>query len=355
MIKSTLNYKLINTFLIVFMIYLVYQTKAFWFTFINIIFSIAVPFLIAFMISYALYPILCYLIKKGLSKRLSIFIILFTIISIILSIIIFVVPSIFSQIGDIFGNIIGFFKKINFDYNLSFYGIEENIDNIFNTILEKFSKNISVGAVNMIGFSLSFITKVFIVFTAFIYFLIDMDKIRLSIKKFLKRKSKKIYRYVVILDIEMTKYLGGFLKIAIISFFEYFIIYLIIGHPNYFLLGTLASIGNLIPYFGGICVNIIAAITALSVSSKLFIKTIIIFVIFSMIDGYVINPYVFGKSNKLHPLIVILSVFSGGILFGNMGVIISLPLAIILISTYKYFKKDISTIGKKTIKKKRKI
>ena len=37
-----------------------------------------------------------------------------------------------------------------------------------------------------------------------------------------------------------------------------------------------------------------------------------------------------------------MSVFAGGILFGIAGIIISLPLAIIIITTIKYFKSDIN-------------
>ena len=37
---------------------------------------------------------------------------------------------------------------------------------------------------------------------------------------------------------------------------------------------------------------------------------------------------------------MILSVFAGGILFGIMGIVISLPVAILLIATYKFYKQD---------------
>ena len=151
---------------------------------------------------------------------------------------------------------------------------------------------------------------------------------------------------------EMEKYLSGFMKIVLISFLEYTIIYSIIGHPNALLLGGLASFGNLIPYFGGIITNIIAAITAFVISPALFIKTCIVFMIFSSIDGYVINPLVYGKTNKVHPLIVISSVFIGGILFGIIGIIIALPLSILIIATIKFFKNDLIKMKEKRAKNK---
>ena len=100
-------------------------------------------------------------------------------------------------------------------------------------------------------------------------------------------------------------------------------------------------IANLIPYFGGIINNVVAAVTAFVISPTLFFRTIIVFVVLSMVDGYVINPIVYGKTNKVHPLVVIMSVFAGGILFGILGIIISLQLAIIIITTIQYFKDDV--------------
>ena len=62
----------------------------------------------------------------------------------------------------------------------------------------------------------------------------------------------------------------------------------------------------------------------------------------STLDGYVINPLVYGKTNQIHPIITILSVFIGGALFGVAGIIFSLPFAIVLVTTYKFFKEDIA-------------
>ena len=64
-------------------------------------------------------------------------------------------------------------------------------------------------------------------------------------------------------------------------------------------------------------------------------------------DSYVINPTVYGKTNSMHPLVTIIALFAGGILFGILGVFISFPLAIIVVTTYKYYKEDITRNIKK--------
>ena len=100
-------------------------------------------------------------------------------------------------------------------------------------------------------------------------------------------------------------------------------------------------ITQLIPYFGGIITNIIAAITAIVVSPALLIRTIITFCILSVVDGNIIGPLVYGKTNNVKPVIVIMSITAGGILFGLPGIIISFPIAIIIIATIKFYKEDI--------------
>ena len=287
------------------------------------------------------------LIDKNIPKSLAILLVVGGVFALISIIIALITPTIMSQLTSLFNGIISFLKELSVEYNVNFKDIQNTLSVSFNDTLEKLGTYISNGALSFIGISIDYISKIFIVLASFVYFLADMDKIRKFIKEYLSHKSKKIYNYVLTLDDEMRRYIVGFMKIVIISFFEYSLVYTLIGHPNALMLGTLAALGNLIPYFGGIITNIIAAITAFVISPALFIKTCIVFIIFSAVDGYIINPFVYGKTNKVHPLVVIISVFAGGILFGVLGIVISLPCAIIIITTFKYFKKDILKINKK--------
>lgn len=347
MIKNRINFKLVNAVLFILAIFLIYQSSDLWIGIIKLIFNILLPFLIAFVIAYAFYPVVKKLIDKNIPKSLAILLVVGGVFALISIIIALITPTIMSQLTSLFNGIISFLKELSVEYNVNFKDIQNTLSISFNDTLEKLGTYISNGALSFIGISIDYISKIFIVLASFVYFLADMDKIRKFIKEYLSHKSKKIYNYVLTLDDEMRRYIVGFMKIVIISFFEYSLVYTLIGHPNALMLGTLAALGNLIPYFGGIITNIIAAITAFVISPALFIKTCIVFIIFSAVDGYIINPFVYGKTNKVHPLVVIISVFAGGILFGVLGIVISLPCAIIIITTFKYFKKDILKINKK--------
>ena len=341
MLKNKIDFKLINLAIIVLIVTLLYLSKGLWGYIFGKILSIGFPFLIAFVIAYALYPYIEKLINKKVPKGVSVAIVVVLMILIFALAITLVFPVIFDQMGSLFNTILVFIKEMSIKYDLDVTSLQNTLSNAFNEIIKNVSIWISNGVVSVITTSLSYLSTFIIILAASIYFLKDMDSIRSNMKVFFRRKGKKTFNYIKALDDSMQNYLNGFTKIIMISFFEYSIAFLVIGHPNAIMLGFLASIGNLIPYFGGLFTNIIAIITAFVVSPGLFIRTLIVFLVLSMLDSYVINPYVYGKTNEIGPIAVIFSVFAGGILFGIIGIIISLPLAIIIITTVKYYKEDI--------------
>lgn len=338
---SRLNYKLINLALIAITIFFVYKTGNLWMGITDKIVKIMVPFLFAFALAYALHPFLQLLMKK-VPKWLGVLIIVLLILALIGFVIYIISTVLVGQLTALFDSLIKFVNKIsemNFDINVA--GLEKDLSSIFKTVLAKVGEVVSNGAINIIGTSLNIFSKFLIGAAAFVYFLIDMDKIRNGIKNFFKKRKAKTFTYVKELDNQMRRYLSGLVKVMLISIVEYTLAYTIIGHPNALLLGFLAGVANLIPYFGGMANNTLAAITAFVVSPSLFIKTIITFIVLSMVDSYVINANVYGKTNSIHPLIVIISVFAGSTLFGIMGIVISFPLAILIVTTYKHYKDDL--------------
>ena len=206
---------------------------------------------------------------------------------------------------------------------------------------------------------MDFVTKFIIIYIVSIYFLAGMDNIRNNVKSLLKKKNNKIFNYVKAIDKELGQYLQGLVIFMVIQLFEYCFLFWVVGHPNWLLLGILASITTVVPYFGGLITNIIAVILASVVSTPVFIATLAICLICPNIDGYVISPRVYGKTNNINPLWTIFSVFVGGALFGFIGILIALPVYIIINRSYHFFKEDIKDkiddikVSKRTTKKKK--
>lgn len=342
MIKDKIDYKLINIAVIALIIYLVYHTGNLWLGILGKIGQMALPFFLAFVVAYALYPFLKYLMNNKIPKPLAVGIVLFVVLGSVAVLAGLIAPLLYDQIISLLNSLITFIKEFSLNSEIEFGTLQETLTTTFNDIIVNVGKYATDGVTKVINVSMDYLATGLIAFSAAVYLLVDMEKIREKTKKFLRKKSKRAYQYVKILDTEMKSYLVGMLKVMLITVVEYSIAYMIIGHPNAILLGVLAMVGGLIPYFGGMITNVVAAVTAFVISPALFIKTVITFIILSAVDGYVINPLVYGKTNNVHPLIVIMSVFIGGKLFGIFGIMISFPLAVILLSTIKFFKADIS-------------
>lgn len=342
MIKDRLDFKLINIAVIALIIYLVYHTGNLWIGVCAKFGKIIFPFFLAFIIAYALYPFLKFLTDRKIPKSIAVAIILFVIFGAIAILGVIIAPLLFDQIISLLNSLITFIKEFSLNSEIEFGNLQKTLTSTFNDIIVNVGKYATNGVTKVINVSMDYIATAVIAFSAAIYLLVDMEKIRGRFKKYLRKKSKRSYQYVRILDNEMKSYLVGMMKIMVITVIEYALAYAIIGHPNAVLLGVLAMIGGLIPYFGGMITNVVAAVTAFVISPALFLRTVITFVVLSAVDGYIINPLVYGKTNNVHPLIVIMSVFVGGKIFGIFGIMISFPLAVILISTIKFFKADIS-------------
>ena len=316
---NKINYKLINMLLFMGIIYFIYETKGLWINIGNKMLSILFPFLISFTLAYALYPLVKFFenyFSKIISIVLTIFLVILTFILLI--------PLLINQLGCLITEVLAFIKEMSLKYEFDL----ELLTNYINDI-DKYISGIIKTSIEI--FSISFITL-----ASTIYLLFDMKRIREKIKIYCNTKNN--YKYIKALDDSMHNYFDGFIKIIIITIIEYSITFFLIGHPNAILLGILAAIGNLIPFFGGLITNIIAAITSFVIGPKLFIRTLITFIVLSIVDSYIINPYIYSKSNKLHPIIVIFSIFAGGKLFGMKGIIVSLPITILIITTINYYK-----------------
>ena len=317
MIKDTLNFKLLNILILLSIVLILYITRDLWISIYNIIINILKPIISSIMISYV-FNLYLKKLNKYFNKITSI---LIFIRSIILSILLLVklIISVTTQMTDCINIIYYFFKNIFIKYNINFIDIYKYLDKLTN--------------VNIINSIFKYVTFIMIVIGLSIYLFLSWDKIKDRIKF---RINIDTLKYLKNINLEIEKYTNSFFLLALINVIEYGLIFLVIGHPNYLLLGLLAGILSVIPIIGGIIINVLALITAFIINYRLFIRTLIGILVLSILDGYIVSPLVYSKSNKIHPILIILSIFVFSKLLGVLGAIIAVPLLIIIISIYNY-------------------
>lgn len=343
MFKDKMNFKLLNILMFVIIVYFGLITFDYWGWIITKTLAIILPFLIAFGIAYSFYPIVRKLKQKGLSNSLAVTIVSGTVIFIILALILITVPLVYDQLVLLSQSIGEVMNDLSSKFEVNLGDFQTTINTIMDNIVQSAGKYVSDGTLNIVGRAVDFLSNSIIILILSIYFLADMEKIRKEVKQLLTRNKnrKKAYDYVRVLDKELGQYLNGLAIFIGIQFVEYTLLFKIIGHPNWLLLGILASLTTVIPYFGGLITNIVAVILASVVSTPLFIATLIICLVFPNIDGYIISPKVYGKTNNINAMWTIFAVVAGGTLFGIVGIMFSLPVYIAINCTFNFFKEDI--------------
>lgn len=163
------------------------------------------------------------------------------------------------------------------------------------------------------------------------YILHDWQRIRKSLFELLPIECRGTCREIAT---EVNKVLGGVIRgQVIISIFVgtavtvglyYF------GVPYAILLGVLAGILDVIPYFGAIFGAVPAILFGLFISPLTAVKVAILFFVVHQLESSVIHPNVVGDSIGMHPLAVLFFVFLGGEVGGLIGMVIGVPLAAII-------------------------
>lgn len=102
----------------------------------------------------------------------------------------------------------------------------------------------------------------------------------------------------------------------------------ILGIQYAWFFGTLAALLMLLPYIGIAIGSILPAVFALATKDAAWyaLGVIIWFQVVQFLEGNLITPNIVGSKVSINPLMAIISILLGGMLFGLAGLILALPL-----------------------------
>ncbi len=114
----------------------------------------------------------------------------------------------------------------------------------------------------------------------------------------------------------------------------------VIGVPEAISLGFLAMIFNPIPYLGPFMATITATVMALvTLGWQEALVVLIVMQILEQIDGNILGPMLLSKGVHVHPVAILVSLLTGGALFGFWGLLLAVPATALLQALYRdYYK-----------------
>ncbi len=140
----------------------------------------------------------------------------------------------------------------------------------------------------------------------------------------INESSKLLIRY----------FIGVLLQVTILTIFVSISLGLL-GVKNSLLIGLFAALINIIPYIGPLLGAAFAMILTISghldlsfydEMLPLLVKVGLVFLVMQLFDNFILQPNIFGKSVKAHPLEIFLIVLIGAQVAGIPGMVLAIPL-----------------------------
>jgi predicted PurR-regulated permease PerM len=180
--------------------------------------------------------------------------------------------------------------------------------------------------VGVVVFSAIGSTLVVVVLT--LYLLADLPRVRAGLYRLAPDSRRP--RVILIGDEIFAKvgaYVLGNLAISVIAGTATLIWLLAFGVPYAFLLALFVALLDLIPVVGSAIGGLGATLVALTVSPLAALLTAAFFVLYRVVEDYLLVPRVIGRVVKVPDLLTVVAVLLGAALLGVIGALVAIPLA----------------------------
>jgi predicted PurR-regulated permease PerM len=325
---------------------------------VNRLSGVILPFLIAWLLAYLMYPLLSfYQYKCRLRSRiLAIIATLTTVFGTLTLAGYFLIPPIISQSQRAGILITEFLNKPGSSWNVP-PALTESIQNILTTIdiqnhlnynnLEGFVQSVLPKLWDVLSGASSLILNFLVIFIVLLYLIFILKDYEKISKEWISLIPRNYRPFVLKVGEDLKKgmnsYFRGQALIAMIVGILYCIGFSIIGLPLGIVLGLLIGVMHMIPYLQTVALVpaiILGAIKASEYDQNffwVFMSILAVFGIIQVIIELILNPKILGDAMGMHPAIILLSLSIWGSLFGVVGMIIALPLTTLIMSYYDRF------------------
>ena len=335
---------------------------------INSLRAVLLPFFVAWLMAYMIYPLVKFFQYKLRMKNrvLSIAAALVLILAVLVGFFWLIVPPAVSEFMR-FRDLLSAFIR---ETGSSVWGssieafFREHIDE--NTVLHLLQENNVVDATrvaltqlwSLVSRTVDLVLGVlgFCIVWLYLFFILkDYEKLSSGWLKLVPARNRPFVA-TLLHDLEsgMNAYFRGQALVAFLVGVLFSIGFLIIGFPLAVGLGMFIGFLNLVPYLqvvGVVPTLLLAVLQAQDTGENFWLVLLsagMVFVVVQVIQDMVLIPRIMGKIMGLNPAVILLSLSVWGSLMGVIGLIVALPLTTLILSYYRRF-----VIGDETFLKKR--
>lgn len=283
---------------------------------------------IAIVIAAALDAPVTWLQKKRIPRVVGAFAIFFIAFIAVAALVYVIVPvalaeftSFFTQFKSASGNVFGFIKA-----SQVITLVTERFTELSNALI---SGNISLLAIGSFLLGGIFLTVAVIVLS--FYLTVGQD----GVERFILAVVPPLYEdYALDLYFRVRHKIGKWLKgqilLSVIVAVAVFIGLWLLDVHYALLLALVAGMFEIIPFIGPIVSGGLAVLLALSNSFTVAMYTLALFIIIQQAESHLLVPTVMRFTAQLNPALVVIALMIGGAVFGFVGVVLAVPVAVLL-------------------------
>ncbi len=169
--------------------------------------------------------------------------------------------------------------------------------------------------------------KILLVFTFTIYLLVDGPRMVEWLGAFFPLHTQaKIKKTGQEVSLVIFSYVGGQFVTSVLSFIYVFFTMWALNVPNKLLLATLAGVFDVLPVLGFFIAVVPAILFAVTVSAKVALIVVGLYILYHAIENYVIIPAIYGNRLRVSSFVVLVSLIAAWMIAGVEGAIAVLPI-----------------------------
>lgn len=219
-------------------------------------------------------------------------------------------------------------------------------------VIEQLGKQLSTqggAAFQLVTSVIGLVGQAFLILVISLYVLILLPTFDRWVRKSSGPELERTYdNFVVFLGSAVNKYVKGMVTLLFAVGLFVGVGLWLIGVPNAFILGILAGMLEVVPYFGPLIAAIPIIIVAATVNWTTALLAIAVMLAAQLMENYLLSPFILGKSAEINPLAVLLLLLIGGELGGLFGLFLAVPVFIILRSIQRFIRDNLSYVSSST-------
>jgi predicted PurR-regulated permease PerM len=300
---------------------------------------ILMPFILAFFLAYALNPLVQFLQQKGarrdwaiLTIYLAIFIIGALILELLIPRLIRDLTTLIQKLPTLLSDFQTYQTKL--DKILEGWNLPLNPHSLTSELVQR-STGVFKNSIVQLGQSILkvFSKSLFYILTPLIAYYISRDYpiLKRNLLQWVhKHLGNHWTRTFLKIDAAFKYYIRSQLLDILIVGTLFAIGLSLLGFEAAILLGFIAGVFNIIPYFGPVLGALPLVIFALLKSPLLTLYVIILFLVINQLEVIFLAPRIISNNLNIHPVTVIYLIMLGGTIFGLAGMVFAVPLGAII-------------------------